>query len=144
MTSNLNDWKDGTTGKFIPGHPGGPGRGKGSLNLRKIAQQKADENGVDLETVLWACLAAMIAQARAGNVKAATLVFDRLCELDTIPLHITHDGAIGRGDGPPEPETRSLAEYLAGLAGLPDPLRERLLKRIGKNGHAKGLDELLQ
>lgn len=145
--ANMSEWKDATTGQFIPGHPGGPGRIKGTLNLRTIAKQKAAENNVDLETVLWAVLAAMITQARGGNVKAAALVFDRICDVDAIPLRITHDGSIATGNGPPEPDTRSLAEYLSGLAGLPEPIRERLLKRVNgvaRNGGPKTLDDLLK
>ena len=71
--------RDSKSGRFLPGNSGGPGRPRG-FDLRAVAEQKAAEEGVDLETGLWLVVRRLMTAAQGGDVQAARLLLDRLCD----------------------------------------------------------------
>ena len=73
-------------GRWTPGNHGGPGRPR-RFDFMKTARDQAKANGTDLAEEIWNILSAMIDAAKDGDVKAAALVFDRLCgAVDRGPL----------------------------------------------------------
>lgn len=112
-------------GRFLPGHTLGiGGRPPGSLDLMKVARQKAKEHGRDLETMLWQVIEGMHAAAREGDTKAAALLLDRFCGVLAkeagVEVNI-NNGTVN--NGPPEPTTRELGAYFDRLAELGGNLR---------------------
>ena len=68
-------------GQFLPGHGlPGPGRPRGLGNLRTIALEHAEAEGVDLQDAIWSVVKSMIEAAQEGDVSAARLLLDRLPE----------------------------------------------------------------
>jgi hypothetical protein len=66
-------------GRFVKGHPGGPGRTPGrGLDLRSLAEREAKREGFDLNQAAWRVLKRLFAMAEAGDVAAAKLVLDKL------------------------------------------------------------------
>jgi hypothetical protein len=64
----------GTNGRFLPGHQGGPGRPRGSVN----ALRQAAEEAVTPEQVA-ALTRKVLLLALQGNLTAARLLYDRTC-----------------------------------------------------------------
>jgi hypothetical protein len=131
------DGRDATSGRFTPGHNGGPGLPRGTklgpsaVNLRRLVARKAAEAGTDVETIAWSVFAAMIARARGGDVRAAQLVLDYLCDKEALELLVKHEGAVPTGPAP-VPDTATLAGYLCDLAKLPDGVRTELVARAAR------------
>ena len=68
-------------GQFLPGHGRpGPGRPKGVGNIRTIAAEKAEAEGVDLQQAIWEVVKSLFKSASAGDVAAARLLLDRLTD----------------------------------------------------------------
>ena len=67
-----------SAGRFTKGNPGGPGRPR-RPDVFTVATQCAAVEGVDLEVELWRVCQTLIAEAKAGNVQAARLLFSHLC-----------------------------------------------------------------
>ncbi|MCB9882221.1 MAG: hypothetical protein H6834_10550 [Planctomycetes bacterium] len=108
-------------GRFLKGHSSpGPGRPPGSVDLLAICQRRADEEGIDLEQLVWEVAQALFRRAEQGDVAAAKLVLDRLC------------GPVGKGSnvavavnqvsalppGPPVPSDQELEAQLEELLML--------------------------
>ena len=72
-------------GRFLSGNPGGPGRPR-RRDLYTVAAERAAAEKVSLEDELWAICRQLIAEAKAGDVQAAKLLFDRLCGDKDDPL----------------------------------------------------------
>lgn len=115
--------RDPVTGRFGKGHPGGPGRPRG-VDLRRLAQERSEAEGIDLDSAMWGVLKAMIGQALKGDVQAARLVCDRLSITEAAELHLHHAGSI-ESVGPTPPATRAeLAAYVRQLNQAADDLEE--------------------
>lgn len=83
--------RDPETGRFLPGNSANPnGRPRG-VDLRKLAQEKAREDGVELGDALWSVTRAMLKRAVNGDVQAAKLLFDKLCDNDAIKIEHSGD-----------------------------------------------------
>lgn len=98
-------------GRFVKGSPGGPGRPPGSLNLLTICRQKAEAEGVDLESVLWSAIKAMAKRAIKGDHQTAKILFERLAG----PVRQEHDitsATTVHHAGPPEPDGTDLEDYI--------------------------------
>jgi hypothetical protein len=104
--------RDFATGKFLPGNQAGAaGRPRG-LDFRRIVEEHAAKNGVDLPTAMWQVFEAMHKRAIVGDVQAAKLIVDKLCTADPIDVHVTGDAP-----GPTPPiDMRAWAAKLAALA----------------------------
>ena len=70
--------KRGSGGRFAKGTKAG-GRPKGTLDFRKVVEQKAKEKGVDLAGEVWEVLCALLVKAKGGDTRAAQIVLERLC-----------------------------------------------------------------
>jgi hypothetical protein len=77
--------RDPKTGRYLPGHPGGPGRPRG-IDFRRLVTEKAEATGLPLESALWSVFMALLKQAREGDVRAARLILDRICDVDLATL----------------------------------------------------------
>jgi len=69
--------RDPKTQRFMPGHPGGPGRPRG-LDIRTAVRDAAEKSGVCLQEAAANVMEAMRKQAEDGDVQAAKLWMDRL------------------------------------------------------------------
>lgn len=110
--------RDEKTGRFLPGHTGNPkGRPK-ALDLRRIAEERAAEEGVDLGTALWSVVKALLRRAIGeGDVQAAKLLMDRLCEPEEIRVKadLTHTSLTTY----PEPSGEELRRQLKQMGWRP-------------------------
>lgn len=79
--------RDAGTGRFLPGNSGGPGRPRG-LDFRRVIADRAEAAGIPLETALWGIFTSLLKQARDGDVQAARLLLDRLCDNDPVSLRL--------------------------------------------------------
>lgn len=70
--------KRSASGQFARGNRSG-GRPKGTLDFRKVVEQKAKEKGVDLAGEVWEVLCALLVKAKGGDTRAAQIVLERLC-----------------------------------------------------------------
>jgi hypothetical protein len=111
------------------------------LNLRRIAAEYAERDGVDLPEVIWEILLGLINLAKKGDRWAIEEVLDRVSEGDALALHVTHDGEITAKRA--EPDARTLAEYLTDLARLPEPTKRLLVERADADLDA-GVERLLE
>ena len=75
--------RDQSSGRFLPGNRGGPGRPRG-LDFRRVVAEQAEAAGVGLEGALWAVFQAILRRAKSGDVQAAKLLLDRVCVADMI------------------------------------------------------------
>lgn len=69
-------------GRFQPGCKPGPGRPRGGWRAPsawKIAIERAEKEGFDLEEAIWRVVRKLLTAAQNGDVAAAKLVFDKLC-----------------------------------------------------------------
>ena len=123
--------RDPSSGRFLSGSSGNPAGRPKALDLRAIAEKKAKESGVDLETALWEVVVGLLERAKAGDAAASKVVLDRLCgPLDRGPLvgvqvnnDVIHaelvDANNPRGlPGPPMPRGRKLVKWLRDFADL--------------------------
>lgn len=86
-----NGDRDPKTGQFLVGHPGGPGRPR-RPDLYSLVKERGAAADIDIEADLLAITRGLIAQARAGDVQAAKLLFERLT--DNEPVKIEHSGKV--------------------------------------------------
>jgi hypothetical protein len=90
--------RDEKTGRFLPGNNANPkGRPKG-FDFRRVVHEKMQEQNLPVEHALWSIFRSMLARASGGDVSAAKLLLDRLCESDPITLDVTHEALLS---GPP-------------------------------------------
>ena len=84
-------------GRFAPGCQPGPGRPQGSraFDLRAIARDKAAAEGLSLEGALWEIVSALITQAKAGDVRAAQVLLDRLVGREPLPVVVDDPHDLG-------------------------------------------------
>jgi hypothetical protein len=75
--------RDRSSGRFLPGNSGGPGRPRG-LDFRRVVAEQAHAAGVGLEGAMWAVFQAILSRAKAGDVQAAKLLLDRVCVVDPV------------------------------------------------------------
>ena len=71
-------------GRFCRGNPGGPGRPR-RRDLWTVAAERAAADETDLEAELWLICKRLIAEAKAGDVQAAKLLFTRFCSDEPMP-----------------------------------------------------------
>lgn len=101
-------------GLFLPGNSiaklGGRPRG---IDFRKLVQEfrKAALDG-DLQQVY----ESMLDRAKAGDVQAAKLLLDRLCDIDPQEVNVNHSGAIDGTAAEPTGEAR--AEWLRRFSAM--------------------------
>lgn len=67
------------------------------MDIRRVAGERAKAEGIDLETALWDVVKALLEAGRKGDVAAAKLVMDRLCEADPVTLKAELAHTIGEG-----------------------------------------------
>ena len=79
----------GTDGRFALGNAGGPGRPRGS-DFRRIVRDQAEARGLDIEDAVWQVFEALLRRARKGDVQAAKLLLDRLCDSDPVMIDMVH------------------------------------------------------
>ena len=85
------DGRDPETGRFLPGNSGGPGRPRG-LDFRRVVAERAAAAGIPLEAAVWSIFTSLLRRARDGDVHAAKLTLDRLCDNDRADVY--HQGGI--------------------------------------------------
>lgn len=91
--SKLDGVRCERTGRFVKGHAPLPGCGrKRRRTLFEVAQERAEAEGIDLETELWAICKTLLSAARAGDMVAARQVLDRLTANDPTEIKVTGDG----------------------------------------------------
>lgn len=111
------------TGRWRPGHTGGPGRPRG-VDLRRLAAEKSKADGIDIENAMWGVLKAMLKASINGDVAAAKLVFEKLALNDPAEVNLHHDGAI-EAVGPTPPASRvELVKYVRELVNSANELEE--------------------
>lgn len=73
-----NGGRDPRTGRFMVGNPGGPGRPRG-VDVRRIAEERATLEGLDLEDMVWRVLEALREKATEDrDVAAARAWLERI------------------------------------------------------------------
>lgn len=100
-------------GRLLPGHTANPnGRPRG-IDFRKLVQEfrKAALDG-DLQQVYQS----MLQRAKDGDVQAAKLLLDRLCDIDPQEVNVNHSGAIDGTAAEPTGEAR--AEWLRRFSAM--------------------------
>lgn len=86
--------RDQLTGRFLPGNRANPkGRPKG-FDFRKVIRDKMLSQDLPVEDALWAIFRAMLGRASSGDVSAAKLLLDKLCETDPIMLDVQHQDGL--------------------------------------------------
>lgn len=106
------------TGRFVPGNRAAVGHGRPpGYDFRKIVTEESKRNNISVEAAVWSIYGAMIVKARSGDVQAAKLLLDRLCESD--PIKLEHSASV---DGPVIPATAELAQGIKQLSELADEL----------------------
>jgi len=92
------------------------------MDFMAICRQRASEEGLDLEELVWAIGKALLKSAAEGDSAAAKLILDRTCGLlrrePTLAVQVNQ----AVSSGPPEPEGRELVDYFRTLAQLADDL----------------------
>ena len=91
MTAPLSTVSNGRgkRGRFTKGNPGGPGRPRGP-DFRRLIFEQAERRGVDVEDAVWDVFSALLERAKNGDVQAAKLILDRLCDSDPVVVDVTH------------------------------------------------------
>lgn len=79
--SSNGSGRDSATGRFLHGHGFSKGR-PSRPSLWRIARERAEAAGVDLEHELWQVVQALLERAKAADVAAARVLFDEL----TLPI----------------------------------------------------------
>lgn len=81
-------------GRLLPGHPGLPGAGRPrGYDFRAEIEKHAEANNVSISEALWAVFNAMLRKACDGDVQAAKLIIDKLCDSPD-HIHVTYDGDV--------------------------------------------------
>lgn len=110
-----------SSGRFVPGFSGNPGGRPKSINLRDLVRERMEGESKSPEDAMFAVFASMLKRAMNGDVQAAKLLWDKLCDKEPDSLHVVHDGAISTSAGPTPPqsaaEIRTWAAKLAAMAG---------------------------
>jgi len=85
-------------GRYLPGHRNpGPGRPR-AIDLRALAEQMSEDEGLDLRAALWRVLKSLLREAERGDTQAARLVLDKLGDNDPLRVQVGHDDAISDVD----------------------------------------------
>lgn len=133
-------WRDPETGRFLPGHPGGPGRPAG-FDVRLLARRMAKKEGVDLEEAIWSVVKKLLADALRGNIRAASLALRQLALPQPkdagVVVNVANQANAG-ASGPPVPTGVELHEYVERLA--------EITRELGVEGPSpgEGVAELLE
>ncbi len=79
------------SGRYVPGHSlAGPGRPR-RIDFRKVVEERAAADGVDVEGELWAVYRAQLELARTGDTMAARFVFAALVDPDPVAVQFVDD-----------------------------------------------------
>lgn len=91
-TPSIDPNRDPASGRFLPGNNANPkGRPRG-YDFRHIVAEYSARQGVNVEDAVAAIYVAMVGAARNGDVAAAKLLLERLCESpDEIKLSVRHE-----------------------------------------------------
>ena len=124
-------------GRYLPGHPGGPGRRKGytgKLDFMAEAKRWAEREGRTIEEVGSEVAGAVVRKALDGDIAAMRLACDRLFGVlpkdPLIDARLIHcDAQHNNGSGPPIPPPEVLASHLEKLAHVAEGVRVRVLER---------------
>jgi hypothetical protein len=109
--------KRDSRGRWLKGETGNPnGRARG-FDFRRIIIDTAAKSDVDLPRTIWAIFAAILKAALKGDVHAAKLLLDRLCDTEPDRLHVTQELP-----GPPIPERGELLDGIRRLSKLGEEL----------------------
>lgn len=80
-------------GRLLPGNTANPnGRPRG-YDFRAEIEKHAEANNVSISEALWAVFNAMLRKACDGDVQAAKLIIDKLCDSPD-HIHVTYDGDV--------------------------------------------------
>jgi hypothetical protein len=79
-------------GTFAKGASGNPLGRPRRPDLFRVASEYAAREGIDLERALFLTVQKMLELAQDGDVGAAKLVFDRLCDQDPLSVELTTRG----------------------------------------------------
>lgn len=113
--------RDSVTGRFLPGTSGNPkGRPRG-LDFKRIVYERAAAAGIPIEDAVWLVFQAMLKAASGGDVAAAKLILERICETEPTEVHVT--GTM-ETPGPPMPDPRVIAAQIRAIASVADELDE--------------------
>jgi hypothetical protein len=122
-------------GRFLPGHKlSGPGNAGRRINVALLARRKAKEYGLDLDTLMWDVVLAMLLKGANGDVSAAALAHKMLGELE--PKGPALAIGISTGGGAPEPPA------LRARANGAPPLDEHL-RRLVAIARERGLADIV-
>jgi hypothetical protein len=118
---------DPKSGKFLPGNQGGPGRPPG-IHLRAVVHSREP----DPVGVVYRVWLAVVNKALDGDVPAARLVLEHMCDREIQPpvvvANLTANMQVNQvpsGQGPPLPDAESFASYMQKLGETIQALRER-------------------
>lgn len=112
------DAKTAKPWQFQPGKSGNPaGRPRG-FDFRRIVAERIAKEGLTVEDAVWAVFKAAFQQAGKGDIQAAKLIIDRLCDSDPQRLEVEHTN-VAPSVTPPKTlaEVQAWADRLASLAG---------------------------
>jgi len=70
-------------------NPDGLGQPRG-LDFRAVIAARAESEGISIEGALWDVFQSLLLQARLGDVQAARLLLDHLCDKEPVELHVSH------------------------------------------------------
>lgn len=110
-------------GKFRKGVPA-PGRGGRPVAVRSfmaLCRAKAAEQGLDFEDLVWGAVKGMCREAMNGNVRAATVLFDRVWGPTGTPqINVDVNATAGaaassKERAPVMPTGRELSDYMQKL-----------------------------
>ncbi len=110
--------KRDASGKWLPGHCGGPGRpvGSTSVNIFDACRKRAKREGRDLREMVWEVAQAMYSAAVDDHDSAAAKIFlDRMGGPVEKAGDVTVNVAPQVNAGPPPPPTAELGTYLGRL-----------------------------
>ena len=91
MTAPLSTVSNGRgkDGRFTRGNPGGPGRPRG-LDFQQEVLKRAKSSDFDVADALWQVFLALLKKAKRGDVPAAKLLLDRLCDNASDTVEVTY------------------------------------------------------
>ena len=109
---NGDNGRDPTTGQFLKGWKGGPGRPKGSVDVLSVMRRRCKEEGLDFEEMVWSVMkaAAEAGSAEKPDAASARTFLDRACGPVKQAVDVTSDGN-QIGPAPSIPTGRDLDDW---------------------------------
>lgn len=85
------DDRDKKTGRFVAGNRIGElgGRPRG-YDFRRLVLERSRKEDVSIEDALWLVFRSLLKEVGKGNVQAAKLLLDKLCDADAVEVNVNH------------------------------------------------------